>query len=254
MKTKLKFVVAAITATFAGSALAAVSAEEAKQLGTTLTPWGAEKAGNKEGTIPAYTGEATKVPASYDRKEPGQKPDPFNEKPLFSITAQNYTKYADKLDGMVEMFKRYPNYRMDIYPTHRNWTYPKYVIDNTLKNATSCKAIKGELALDGCYGGYPFPIPKTGNQAMWNHMTLPRMRTIGEPRVRHSILDEGEEAIHPFGDKISRARIELLIKYLGPDADKSLDCGPPGSNLSPTPQCPDTGIPIGPPPSERRAP
>ena len=171
MKTKLKFVVAAITATFAGSALAAVSAEEAKQLGTTLTPWGAEKAGNKEGTIPAYTGEATKVPASYDRKEPGQKPDPFNEKPLFSITAQNYTKYADKLDGMVEMFKRYPNYRMDIYPTHRNWTYPKYVIDNTLKNATSCKAIKGELALDGCYGGYPFPIPKTGNQAMWNHMT-----------------------------------------------------------------------------------
>ena len=89
---------------------------------------------------------------------------------------------------------------------------------------------------------------------MWNHMTLPRMRTIGEPRVRHSILDEGEEAIHPFGDKISRARIELLIKYLGPDADKSLDCGPPGSNLSPTPQCPDTGIPIGPPPSERRAP
>ena len=31
-------------------------ADEAKQLGTTLTPVGAEKAGNKDGTIPEYTG------------------------------------------------------------------------------------------------------------------------------------------------------------------------------------------------------
>ena len=46
----------AIASLVAGSALAAVSADEAKQLGTTLTPVGAEKAGNKDGTIPEYTG------------------------------------------------------------------------------------------------------------------------------------------------------------------------------------------------------
>ena len=43
----------AVASLAAGSALAAVSADEAKQLGTTLTAVGAEKAGNKDGTIPA---------------------------------------------------------------------------------------------------------------------------------------------------------------------------------------------------------
>ena len=47
---------AGFAALFATGALAAVSADEAKQLGTTLTPVGAEKAGNKDGTIPEYTG------------------------------------------------------------------------------------------------------------------------------------------------------------------------------------------------------
>ena len=46
----------AIASLTAASAWAAVSADEAKQLGTTLTPIGAEKAGNKDGTIPEYTG------------------------------------------------------------------------------------------------------------------------------------------------------------------------------------------------------
>ena len=46
------------------SASAAVSADEAKQLGTTLTAVGAEKAGNKDGTIPEYTG-GIKAPAGF---------------------------------------------------------------------------------------------------------------------------------------------------------------------------------------------
>ena len=61
----------------AGSALAAVSAEEAKQLGgPVLTAIGAEKAGNKEGTIPAYTGEGIRQPAGFDPKT-YTRPDPF---------------------------------------------------------------------------------------------------------------------------------------------------------------------------------
>ena len=43
----------------AGVLVYAVTAEEARQLGTTLTPVGAEKAGNREGTIPEYTGGLT---------------------------------------------------------------------------------------------------------------------------------------------------------------------------------------------------
>jgi hypothetical protein len=55
----------ALLAISASNAIAAVSDEEAKQLGTTLLPWGAEKAGNKDGTIPAFTGDRVQAPASY---------------------------------------------------------------------------------------------------------------------------------------------------------------------------------------------
>src|SRR5262245_41210654 len=80
------------------SASAAVSPEEAKQLGDALTPWGAEKAGNKDGTIPAYTGGLTKPPASYEPAKKGVLTDPFaDEKPLLSVNAANMAQYADKL-------------------------------------------------------------------------------------------------------------------------------------------------------------
>ena len=43
----------ATLASAAGGVWAGVSADDARQLGTTLTATGAEKAGNKDGTIPA---------------------------------------------------------------------------------------------------------------------------------------------------------------------------------------------------------
>jgi hypothetical protein len=74
----------AIFVLFSGSMLAAVSVDEAKQLGYTLTAWGAEKAGNNEGTIPEYTGQPIPKPASYDTKDPGQKPDNVCDKKFVS--------------------------------------------------------------------------------------------------------------------------------------------------------------------------
>ena len=163
---------AAFAVICACNAHAAVTDEEARQLdGPILTAFGAEKAGNKEGTIPPYTGTGPKTPEGWVAKAVyQQRPDPYGEKPLFTITAENAAQYADKLDGTMEMFKRYPNFRMDIYPSHRDYRMPQHVIDKTLKNATVCKAVNNELKLEGCYGGLPFPIPKTGNQAMWNHI------------------------------------------------------------------------------------
>ena len=183
MICKTKHLVAALAAAFAGVSIAAVTADEAKQLGgPTLTTFGAEKAGNKEGTIPPYTGEGIKQPAGFgkDPKNPYARPDPFaDEKPLFSITAQNAAQYADKLDGMAEIFKAYPNFRMDVYKTHRSVVLPKYVLDNTVKNATDCKGLDDDTRLDGCWGGLPFPIPKNGAQAMWNHLAAFRGHALG---------------------------------------------------------------------------
>ena len=168
---KQRLLAASVSLAFSGAALAAVSAEEAKQLGgPVLTEWGAERAGNKDGSIPAWTGEKVPIPVSFDPKE-AQYPDPWNEKPLYSITAQNADKYADKLtDGQRQMFKTYPSFRMDVYPTHRTVRFPKWVLENTLKNATSAKATNGGIRLEGAYAGIPFPVPKNGNEVVWNHL------------------------------------------------------------------------------------
>jgi hypothetical protein len=150
-------------------AMAEVSATEAAKLKSELTPFGAEKAGNKDGTIPAWTGGYT-TPIPGD-KPGGRRGDPFkDEKPLFSITSKNVDQYADKLtDGVKGLFKKYPDtYRIDVYKTHRTAAAPQWVYDNTFKNATKAKIVNN--VPHGAYGGIPFPIPKNGEEVMWNHI------------------------------------------------------------------------------------
>src|SRR5437667_95415 len=84
----------------AASAQAAVSADEAAKLKTTLTPMGAERAGNKDASIPAWDGGMTKAAAGY--KSGDARPDPFPaEKPVLAISAKNMAQYEGKLtDGV----------------------------------------------------------------------------------------------------------------------------------------------------------
>jgi Protein of unknown function (DUF1329) len=200
---------------------AAVSEEEAKQLGgPVLTMFGSEKAGNKEGTIPPYANARADIPKDWDPKNPYRHPDPYNEKPLFSITAANAAQYADKLDGMIELFKRYPDYRMDIYPSHRNYVMPQQILDNTIKNATACKAINTELTLQGCRGGMPFPIPKTGNQAMWNHLVGYQAWTVKGRAEAWIIPPKGDPVLVTRSSYINNwpSHDPANVGPLGPDA------------------------------------
>jgi len=148
-------------------------AQDAEQLKTTLTPLGGEKAGNKDGTIPAWTGGYTTPIAGY--KPGGKRGDPFaDEKPLFSINAKNMDQYADKLtDGVKAMMKKYPEtYRIDVYPSHRTAAAPQWVYDNTYKNVARAKLINGSAGPQpqGAYAGIPFPMPKEGAEVIWNHL------------------------------------------------------------------------------------
>ncbi|WP_366144383.1 DUF1329 domain-containing protein [Giesbergeria sp.] len=150
-------------------AVAGVSADEAAKLKSELTPLGAEKAANKDGSIPAWTGGYTKV--TPGDKPGGRRGDPFkDEKPLFAITAKNMDQYANRLtDGTKALLKKYPDsFRVDVYKTHRTAAAPQWVYDNTSKNATQGKLENG--VPKGVYGGIPFPLPKTGEEVMWNHI------------------------------------------------------------------------------------
>ncbi|MES2260979.1 MAG: DUF1329 domain-containing protein [Pseudomonadota bacterium] len=149
---------------------AAVSEQEAAQLKTTLTPFGAERAGNKDGSIPAWSGGYTTAIPGF--KNGGRRDgDPFaSEKPLYSVNAKNMEQYVDKLsDGSKALLKKYPDFRIDVYPSHRTAAAPQWVYDNTARNAMRAK-LNGSKAPEGAYGGVPFPIPKSGMEVMWNHL------------------------------------------------------------------------------------
>jgi uncharacterized protein DUF1329 len=154
---------------FGALAHAGVSPEQAARLGTTLTPVGAERAGNADGSIPAWTGgiTATAVQAA------GPRLDPFaTERPLFSITSSNLPRYAARLpEGAKALFAKYPDYRMDVYPTHRTAAAPRAVYDAILRNATAARAAPEGITsgIEGAAGGIPFPIPQDGAEVIWNH-------------------------------------------------------------------------------------
>ncbi|MFG0380044.1 DUF1329 domain-containing protein [Pseudomonas sp. zbq_18] len=156
----------------ATSVMAAVSAEEAAKLGTTLTPLGAEKAGNADGSIPEWTGGLPQNAGTADAR--GFLSNPFpNEQPLFTITAQNVDQYKDKLTpGQQAMFKRYPDsFKIPVYTTHRSATAPQSVLDDVKINATNTKLVEGGNGLENFKTAYPFPIPQNGLEAIWNQIT-----------------------------------------------------------------------------------
>lgn len=153
-----------------GAAHAAASGPDAARLGKELTPVGAEQAGNKDGTIPEWTGGDMKAPAGWKPGAP--RPDPYtNDKRLFSIDASNVDRYKDKLAvGQVEMIRTIPGYRMDVYPTRRSCGYPDFFYERTKKNATTAKlAANGHDLAEAIGAAVPFPIPQNGAEAMWNH-------------------------------------------------------------------------------------
>jgi hypothetical protein len=167
---------ATLAATTVPDAFAAVTPDEAKLLGTTLTPFGAEKSGNADGSIPAYTGGIVargNLPALEPAGNGFHYPDPFaHEKPIASITAQNMAQFGDALPPSAKaLLTKLSGYRMDLYPAHRTASYPDWVIRNTLRNAPTAHLVgdKPGDGVEGAYGGIPFPIPKNGYEVLWNH-------------------------------------------------------------------------------------
>ena len=123
---------------------ASVLAADAACLKSALTPFGAERAGNKDGSIPAWNGGM--ITASAADQAGGRRTDPFkDEKPLYSVSAKTMVQHAERLsDGTKALLQKYPDsYRLDVYPTHRTATAPQWVYDNTLRNATQAKVVVG---------------------------------------------------------------------------------------------------------------
>ena len=165
------------TAAFAAG-MATATAQSAADLGKSLTPLGAEKAGNAAGTIPAWEGGITQPPAGY--KSGDHHPDPFaDDKPSATINAANAEQYADNLtEGHKALLARYAStYKMPVYPTRRSASAPQDIYDATKANVGSAKLADGGNGVTGAARGVPFPLPKTGQEVIWNHLL--RYRGLG---------------------------------------------------------------------------
>ncbi|WP_371915489.1 DUF1329 domain-containing protein [Pseudomonas sp. HAR-UPW-AIA-41] len=188
----------------ATSVMAAVSADEAAKLGTTLTPIGAEKAGNADGSIPEWTGGLPTNAGAVDAK--GFLADPFaSEQPKFTITAQNVAQYKDKLTpGQQAMFQRYPDtFKMPVYPTHRTATVPASVLEATKKNATNTKLVEGGNGLENFEVANPFPIPQNGLEAIWNHITRYRGGSVQRLVTQATPQQNGSYSLVYFQDEFT---------------------------------------------------
>jgi len=194
-----------LLAPVAPAAWGAVSEAEAARLETDLTPMGAERAGNPEGTIPGWTGGITAPPPDY---EPGQHhPDPYASDPvLFTVTAADLDARGSLLcDGQKALLRAHPeSWRMHVYPTRRSASYPAWVYEAVRANATRASVVlEGKGSVEGARVGPPFPIPKSGVEVIWNH----NLRWRGA-RVQRS---EGIAAVTRRGNY----RVVLLEQVLG---------------------------------------
>jgi hypothetical protein len=232
MHSCLKFPLAALAmaASLAlPTARAAITTDEAKALGTTLTAIGAEKAGNAAGTIPAYAGGLTTAPAGFKPGD-GIRPNPFAaDKPRLSIDAKNMAAHAAQLtEGTKALLQKYPSFRVDVYPTQRSVAFPKWVADNTAKNAVKAKTLNDGRSIEGAHAGFPFPLPKNGHEAMWNHLV--RFNgTAYEAKYRNLSVDASGRATlateglsvqeYPFWDNSKTAADtfwRIKLSYTGP--------------------------------------
>jgi hypothetical protein len=190
----------------AGSVMAAVSAAEAAKLGTSLTPLGAEKSANADGSIPAWTGGLPTNAATVDAN--GFLADPFaSEKPLFTITAANAEQYKNKLSpGQLAMFKRYAStYKIPVYPSHRTVAAPQAIYEAAKQSALNTQPTDGGNGLsnfsDSRY--YAFPIPQDGIQVLWNHLTRYRGGNFRRSFVQAAPQTNGSYSLVQFIDEMA---------------------------------------------------
>ncbi|MBU1437272.1 MAG: DUF1329 domain-containing protein [Gammaproteobacteria bacterium] len=209
---KLTLLSSAIALVLSCGAMAKLPADQVARLGVDLTPLGAEKAANKDGSIPAWTGGITSAPAGY---KPGDHhPDPFAaDKVVFTVNKANMEQYKTLLSpGQQALFNLYPEtYKMNVYPTHRSASYPQYVYDATKKIAGSAELVQGGNGIINAAIGIPFPIPANGLEAVWNHIV--RFRGVAASRNGGQAAPTATGAYTLIG-----FNEEIMFKYSDPSA------------------------------------
>jgi len=175
--------------------------EQIARLGADLTPLGGERAGNAEGTIPAWDGGITAPPPQY--RLGMHHPDPFADDPiLFTITRENLPEHADRLTaGHRAMLETHDSFYLNVYPTRRSASAPQYVYDGTREVAATASLTADGNGVEGAVGGVPFPIPASGLEVLWNHVLRYRGTVSERVAVQAAPTRTGDYTLVRFQDE-----------------------------------------------------
>ncbi|KKA09927.1 hypothetical protein VP02_00825 [Pseudomonas ogarae] len=178
-----------------------LAASDVERLGKDLTPLGALKAGNANGSIPAWTGGLTMTKDAFDSVK-GYKNPYEAEKPLLTITAANAESYKDKIsEGQLAMLRRHPNtWKMNVYPTHRSASFPQFVYDAVKVNAEHTKLTEDGNGVSEVKVATPFPVPKSGLEVLWNHLLRYRGNAVQRTNAGANIQAGGSYTLNKNRD------------------------------------------------------
>lgn len=167
----LRASVMAACAVVATASFSKITQDDLKALDSALTPMGAQRTASADGGVPAWSGKWLGTPPGVQYKRGTRYPDPFaDEKPLFTITAENMAQYAEHLtDGQKAMLKRYPTtFRIPVYPSHRDFRYDDSVYKDIRTYAPDSTMTSDANGLKDAPPQVPYPIPKTAAELLWN--------------------------------------------------------------------------------------
>jgi hypothetical protein len=185
-------------------------------LTTTLTPMGGERAGNADGTIPAWNGGMVSGPLPLTTNV--AVPLFQNEQPLYEVNAGNMGQYESFLsEGVKYQISKF-GLSLKLYQTHRTAAAPQYVYDNAAKNVTRAQFDPrgGRFGFTGAVSAPPFPIINTaepligGAQLIWNHLTVWQGVSNHALFTPGTVIDHGEVIL--VNGTISR----LIFPYYAP--------------------------------------
>ncbi len=139
-----------------------------------LTPMGAERAANQDGSIPAWDGgyvtPATARPSTAPHTQ---------DKLIESIDHTKVAHYDTLISpGQKALLQQYPEtYRLPVYPSRRTAAAPQWVYDSILQNHRQAQLSNDGNGITDAMRGIPFPVPQNQDgsinphKILWNHLT-----------------------------------------------------------------------------------
>lgn len=179
---------------------------EVARLGADLTPLGGERAGGAGGAIPEWTGGIAEPPPGYVLGEHHRDPYP-GDRPALVIDGSNLDRHRGRLSvGHQRMLELYPSFRMPVYPTRRSASAPQRIYDATRAVAATARLVDDGNGVAGATVGIPFPVPRSGLEAVWNHLLRYRGETVSCVIGQAAVTRGGDYTLVKFG-------IEFELRY-----------------------------------------